>query len=271
MSHRGNVVAFGRDPETGDSSPRLKDGFTAVPNELLEALTVGELSKREVKIVLAVIRMTLGFHKKVDAISHWQISKMTGIPRQHVSKAVAGLINKGVLFIGDGFRKSHGREVHEIGVNNRPLEWARPIQKQEPLLKQDRSQNGTQTVSNLGRQPYPNQDIQKKEKKPKRNRSTADHFDQFWSLWPKKVAKQEGLKAWKATGADQHAKAIIEDVRWRTANDPQWRDRQFIPNPATYLRGQRWTDERPDPLNGDRRANEPGLPVLGSHEWVDEP
>lgn len=73
--------------------------------------------------------------------------------------------------------------------------------------------------------------------------SRAASFDEFWTVYPKKVAKEDARRAWIRANLDQQAEEILEAVRRRAAGDPQWQDRQFIPHPATFLRGKRWTDE----------------------------
>jgi hypothetical protein len=71
-------------------------------------------------------------------------------------------------------------------------------------------------------------------------------FDRFWSAYPRKVAKQEALKAWTKLAPD-----IALEIRILGAVDHQrtwdaWtRDGgKFIPYPATWLNGRRWEDER---------------------------
>ena len=69
-------------------------------------------------------------------------------------------------------------------------------------------------------------------------------FDDFWSVYPRKVSKQAAIKAWKAakigTGL---VDTIIEDVKRRC--NTEWKDAeiQFIPHPTTYLNQRRWEDE----------------------------
>jgi Helix-turn-helix domain len=71
-------------------------------------------------------------------------------------------------------------------------------------------------------------------------------FEQFWTHWPRKVAKRAAAKAWaqairRATPAD-----IIEGVR-RYVADPNLPEPSFIPYPASWLSADRWLDE-PEPV-----------------------
>lgn len=72
-------------------------------------------------------------------------------------------------------------------------------------------------------------------------------FDEFWSIWPKKVAKRDAEKAWKKLAPDAALfEAIKAGIRLWSNNWAWQKDGgQFIPNPATFLNGRRWEDEPP--------------------------
>lgn len=70
-------------------------------------------------------------------------------------------------------------------------------------------------------------------------------FDDFWRVYPRRDARRDAEKAWRQVGPDDElAAAIIRHVEGRAQCDAQWaKGRQFIPLPATFLRGERWNDE----------------------------
>lgn len=71
-------------------------------------------------------------------------------------------------------------------------------------------------------------------------------FDEFWSAWPKKRAKPEARRAWGA--ATKRAKpAVIIAAAIAYRDNPHCPESRFIPNPATWLRGDRWNDELDGP------------------------
>ena len=79
--------------------------------------------------------------------------------------------------------------------------------------------------------------------KPKRTQSRADkRFEDFWDVYPRKVKKAESRKKWKLKKLDKIADLLIADVQNRLENDGRWYD-GFIPDPTTYLNGERWNDE----------------------------
>jgi hypothetical protein len=69
-------------------------------------------------------------------------------------------------------------------------------------------------------------------------------FDDFWLLYPRRIAKKEAARAWSKVRPDDRSAALVALVNWRRV----WASRgddQFTPYPATWLNGERWTDELP--------------------------
>lgn len=69
-------------------------------------------------------------------------------------------------------------------------------------------------------------------------------FDDFWSVWPKKVAKPDALRAWaKAIKQVAPERIVAGAVAYR--DNPGIPEKQFIPYPATWLNRSGWDDELP--------------------------
>ena len=70
-------------------------------------------------------------------------------------------------------------------------------------------------------------------------------FDLFWSLYPKKKAKESARKAWaKLKPSEELVKTIIKAVGVAKHTEEWKKDGgKYIPYPATYLNGKRWEDE----------------------------
>lgn len=66
-------------------------------------------------------------------------------------------------------------------------------------------------------------------------------FFDFWNLYPRKVKKENALKAWNQMKGDLNFDKIKKNLEERT--DFKTREKKFIPHPATYLRGKMWEDE----------------------------
>lgn len=68
-------------------------------------------------------------------------------------------------------------------------------------------------------------------------------FEQFWKAYPKKVAKQDALKAWGQVKPE--LQIILDALAWQRKQEDWVKDNgKFIPYPATWLRDNRWLDEK---------------------------
>ena len=69
-----------------------------------------------------------------------------------------------------------------------------------------------------------------------------DGFAAFYAAYPKKVGKGQAVKAWRAAIKKASPDDIMAGLEPAVA---KWAlgDPQFIPNPATWLNGERWDDE----------------------------
>lgn len=100
------------------------DGYTRIANELIDELLAADLTVRQMKVALAVIRKTYGFNKKHDRITNTQIASMTGIHFTHISTVKNELLDKHVLVMT-------GRE---IGLNKVISEWEISISQNSKTL-----------------------------------------------------------------------------------------------------------------------------------------
>ena len=73
------------------AKPELEDGYTQIPNEILEKLARMPLSPSQWRVLLYIIRKTYGWHKKVDYIANFQIVEATGLCKAVVSRCLKGL------------------------------------------------------------------------------------------------------------------------------------------------------------------------------------
>lgn len=76
---------------------QTENGYTRIADSLLDAMLRAELSKRELVILLAVIRRTYGFQKKEALITGPFLEQATGIRRQHVSTTVKNMVRRNIL------------------------------------------------------------------------------------------------------------------------------------------------------------------------------
>ena len=70
-------------------------------------------------------------------------------------------------------------------------------------------------------------------------------FDQFWSVYPRKIGKEAARKAWRRIKPTaDHLEKILAAVK-KAKGSYQWQkdNGQYIPHPATWLNQGRWDDE----------------------------
>lgn len=92
--------------------PQCENGYIRIADELYEAILRADFSKRELLIVLAVIRKTYGYRKTIDMITSSQIAKLTGIDASDCRATVRALKGAGVLVEVDrkiGIQKDYER------------------------------------------------------------------------------------------------------------------------------------------------------------------
>ena len=68
-------------------------------------------------------------------------------------------------------------------------------------------------------------------------------FELFWSAYPKKVAKQDAVKAWAKIQGVEFPTIMDGLRRWKNSDEWSRDDGRYIPHPATWLNGRRWEDE----------------------------
>lgn len=86
---------------------------------------------------------------------------------------------------------------------------------------------------------------------PPKSRPAA-RFDDFWAAYPRKVGKKTAREKWKTRRLDEQADMIIADIEARKRRHRPWLD-GYIPNPTTYLNGERWDDEIIESRPADRQ------------------
>ncbi|WGM05015.1 replication protein [Arsenophonus nasoniae] len=115
----------------------LEDGYVKLANTLLDALLMADITLHQQKVMLAIIRKTYGFNKKVDRITNAQIAKITGLPETRVCTAKNQLLARKFLLM-DG---------NCIGVNKVISEW-------QSLPKKGNTQN-RESLPEKGKEIFP--------------------------------------------------------------------------------------------------------------------
>ena len=250
------------------ANPQIENGYTRIANELLEALLLANLSKRQLLVAFAVIRQTYGFNRKSDRISGSQIAALTGLRRNHCSVAVAELTEMKILHRSgsqlcvqkdheqwslsspDSGSQSRNRTVPKqdhISPESGPESQNGTVPNQDyssPNSGLDESQNGINNSPKSGH-TKDSKDISKDSFKDKRAKALEQRFDSWWQCYPKKRNRGQALKAWNLIKPDEELteQIIAATEVARQTSDWQKEGGKYIPYPATWLRAQGWLDQ----------------------------
>lgn len=75
---------------------------------------------------------------------------------------------------------------------------------------------------------------------------TTDEFEEFWGIYPRRVAKLAALKAFTKARKIASLDDILAGAR-RYAAERANEDQQFTAHPASWLNAGRWMDEPAQP------------------------
>ena len=151
------------------ASPQKENGYTAISNELLDALSRIRIPGESRQVLDVIIRKTYGFNKKYDCISNSQFVKYTGIKKQHVSRAVAKLKNMNIIYVKSEIGsdkvihklstikdKKKLKSVTNMGTNSKVIHNSSKVihrvtdSKQKSNDKSDKVINNLKSVTNKG-------------------------------------------------------------------------------------------------------------------------
>lgn len=110
-----------------------------------------------------------------------------------------------------------------------------------------------------GNRPQVNKHLSKETRKkhpiaPQGAKSTDCLFERFWESYPRKENRAAALRAWKKLSPDlELCYTMAAALEWQRETEQWTQDGgQFIPSPASWLRGRRWEDE-PGPRDRTRK------------------
>jgi phage replication O-like protein O len=216
------------------SIPQTENGFTRISNELLEAILGSKFTERQIKVIFSIIRKTYGFGKKTDDMSASQIGIVCNMNRNHVTECLNKLSLMRVI------TKTPGKYGCFIGLNKHYKTWDLGSPKSGLVPNQDSPKEGLLLVPSRDfaspKSGHTKENLQKKTSKEN------GEFEIFWKSYPKKVAKQDALKAWNKL--NPNLEVVLKALAWQVRLDDWLKDAgKFIPYPASYLNSSRWEDE----------------------------
>ncbi|MGE8680967.1 MAG: replication protein [Achromobacter marplatensis] len=193
-----------------DRNPRPA-GHTQIANELLEAITMHAFKQTTLRVLLALVRKTIGFNKKEDDLSASQLGSLLGqMKRQHITTALNELAAMRVI------HKRPGRYGSVVGINTDFSQWlSRPASGQEseseiapcPSIGQAGSPDAGHTKDNLPKDNRQNTDLSAE--------GSANGELKLWSATRTAVSPVVALLP--LADGTEHAVAPQQIVEWTAA------------------------------------------------------
>ncbi|MDQ0124676.1 phage replication O-like protein O [Pseudomonas lini] len=113
-------------------------GFTRMDNSLMEALATVDLPARELRVLMAIARQTIGYQLETKRLTADEIGKHTNMRRDVTSKAISHLLERRIIYRVGGSRG-------DIGIS--PIrEWSF-YEKKPSNLTETKSSHSAQIVS----------------------------------------------------------------------------------------------------------------------------
>lgn len=129
MTNTAKILNFGRGNFAGQERnvADLDDGYARLSNMLLEAYSGADLTKRQFKVLLAILRKTYGWNKPMDRITDSQLSEITKLPVKRCNEAKLELVRMNIIKQQGGM----------FGPNKNISEWCIPQNRgtQKTLLQ----------------------------------------------------------------------------------------------------------------------------------------
>jgi len=110
---------------------------TQIANDIIDKW-MAELNGSDIKVLLAIARKTIGWHKETDQISLSQLEELTGSARQTILDAIDRLGNRGLINVDRSSR------INEFEINYNSLK-NRPVQKLDQEESNNKTEDGLKT------------------------------------------------------------------------------------------------------------------------------
>ena len=165
-----------------------------------------------------------------------EISDATGISFSQVQRYIKELKKIGLI------------ESVQLGkkCSNRYFFLEHPWMMKAIYVESDRSDmtNPEKSDRSDSTSPMVWSDSTSPQKENQERESLSQEFEKFIKAYPRRVNIPAAEKAFKRLKCHKFIDQILSDIEYRKKNDKTWKDPQFIPYPASYLKAERWTEEK---------------------------
>lgn len=146
-----------------------------------------------------------------------------------------------------GVLTSHGIKRRHDEVQQLRNKYRKKKEKQtteEVLSGENAVDNSEKTGEETPESKVNKTKVNKKERKVNK-KETPPQFEEFWNVYPKKVSRQDAIKAWNGKivkAGIEPADIIMAASNYRTYVEDRGTELQYILYPSTFINGERWKD-----------------------------
>ena len=175
------------------------------------------------------------------------LANMTGATDRGIRKQLAKLNSSGHLLITSGGGR-HVANRYRIALNTRNGGSLFAGKNTEPEFLFSNEKPGTQshkTRNGATSKPgtyVPPEPLNRTTEEQLSRDSLAGHFEEWWHVYPKKVAKEQARRAFKPALKKASVDVLIAGAE-RYAEERRGQDPRFTKHAATWLNGGCWQDE----------------------------
>lgn len=215
------------------ANPQLKNGYTRISNELLDAIGKANFSATELEIVLCVVRFTYGFGRTSHKLSASFIAEWTKRNKRGIKECLKKLTNNNVIVVIN----SKAGKTSEIGLNKNYDEWqcASGVAEYTSVAEYT-----TPVYDNTPVAVYHSTPKKENIKEKSKENIYSEFFETLWELYPRKRGKSsvtsKAKKELYTTGYEKVVSAI-EAYKKEIAG----REERYILQGSTFFNG-RWKE-----------------------------
>jgi len=91
--------------------------FTKFYNEILNNIIASKFGSLELRVILAIVRQTYGYHRKEAEISLRMFEKMIKTNHWNIQKVIKKLVDSEIIFQTEGAKMKYGKPVYKYSIN----------------------------------------------------------------------------------------------------------------------------------------------------------
>ena len=222
-------------------------------------------------MALSYIKIFLDFEERTEALSDNERGRLLlAMLRYAAGKETALSGNERIIWPVfkmeiDQYMAAYNTKVENGCKGGRPCKdeteqnRTKPEETENNLKKPDETEiNRNSQEQDKDKEEDKEKEKENKKEKEKRDREESERlFNDFWTLYPRKDAKKDAVKAWnRIRPGPEMADVIMSALRKQIYCDLWTRDGgHFIPYASTWLNGERWKDEGTSISSGKSGGN----------------